>query len=349
MIDETAGKEIAIRLNSVPHKKRGEIVEEYCSALNWSRGKFYAVAKAHGYSSGKKERRDRGIPKQVDIEKIKKGAVVIDRTRRKTGKVNMSSWNLLLHFEDNGIVERDAISEGTFNKYLRDMNISRDDLISPEPAIPLRSLHPNHVHLIDASVCVMWDFKGKRKVVVKDRDMQTEFYKNKPGLWKKVRKVILRYICADHTTGWFYVHYYYCSGENFKNMFDFTMRAWGVKENPKIYPAHGVPFVLMIDKGAANISSFYTNLMKNLKVEVYVHTPGKPWISGAVETIHGFWERSFEGDLSLFKIAGEDDEQALSELNRRASDKCAYINAMRVHSRHGMTRFEAYHFIKKNN
>jgi transposase len=73
-----------------------------------------------------------------------------------------------------------------------------------------------------------------------------------------------------------------------------------------------------------------------LKVEVYIHTPGKPWISGAVERMHGYWESVFEGDLSFLTV------EDLDFLNRRAYDKCAYINAVRKHKRHGMSRFEAY-------
>ncbi len=338
-VNPEVGREIATRLENTPHNKKGELLAEYCAVLGWSKGTFWRVARRHGYEHGHKSRADKGVAKKVEKEKMLKAACVIERTRRKTGKVNMPTWNLLLHFKDNGIIEPEKMpSESTVNTYLREMDISRSDLISPDPRIHLRSLHPNHVHLIDASVCVMWDFKGRKKLVT--RDMQMEFYKGKPGFWRDVKKVILRYICVDHTTGWFYVWYYYSLGEDFQNLFDFTMRAWGIKEDPRVFPSHGMPAVLMVDKGSANISQYFRNLMKNLKVELIVHTPGRPWISGGVETMHGYWERAFEGDLSLLKI------EDLGELNRRASDKCAYINAMREHSRHGMTRFEAYMMIK---
>lgn len=339
-IDPELGREIVARLSSAPHANRGTVQEEYCALLGWSHAKFWRVAKQFGYRSNRKPRADKGVPKKVDPETIRKAAAVIERTRRKTGKVNMPTWNLQLHFEDNHIIEPEEMPhEATINRHMREMGISRAALSRPEAATTLRSDHPNHVHLIDASVCVLWDFKENKKLAT--RDMQMEFYKNKPGFWRKVKKVILRYICVDHCTGWFFVWYYYSQGEDFNNIFDFTMRAWGEKSrlegyNSRIFPAHGVPRILMIDKGAANTSQAYTNLMENLQTEVYVHTPGKPWISGAVERMHGYWESVFEGDLSLLTV------EDLDFLNRRAYDKCAYINAVRKHKRHAMSRFEAY-------
>jgi hypothetical protein len=217
--------------------------------------------------------------------------------------------------------------------------MSRTDLARPEVTCSMRSLYPNHVHQIDSSVCVMYDFKGKKRLIT--RDMQTEFYKGKPGFWRKVKKVILRYICVDHATGWFYVRYYYAEGESFSSIFDFATRAWGKKADPDIFPAHGVPEGAMLDKGAANMSQYFRNFLKNLKVQLIVHVPGKPWINGAVESMHAFWERSFEGDLSFLAI------EDIDELNRRAEDKCCFINAFRRHKRHGRTRFEAFAAITR--
>ncbi len=339
-IDSNLGKEIATRLAQAPYGERGRVVADYQAALGWSLRKIYDVAAAHGFNAGRKPRCDKGTPKSIAPEMIEKMAAAIEHTRRKTGKVNMSTWNALLHMTDNDIISADtAPSESTVNRLMREMHISRADLARPEPTIEMQTLHPNHVHQIDASVCVMWDFKGKKRLV--PRDMQTEFYKNKPGFWRQVKKVILRYICVDHTVGWFYPRYYYSRGEDFNNLFDFTVRAWGVKENPGIFPAHGVPRILMIDKGAANISQFYTNFLANLQVETYIHTPGKPWINGVVEAMHGYWERSFEGDLSFLTI------EDLDILNARAFDKAAYINATRVHKRTRRTRFEGFSAITK--
>ena len=339
-VDKMLSREIAAKLNDAPYGRRGDVVASYCAALGWSAAKLYAVASEAGYSSSRRMRRDKGAAKAVTETDVRKVSAVIERTRRKTGKVNMPTWGAMLHMTDNGLIDpASAPSDSTVNRHMRRLRISRADLGRPEPTIEMASLHPNHVHQIDASVCVMWDFKDKKHLVT--RDMQTAFYKNKPGFWREVKKVILRYICVDHTTGWFYVRYYYSRGEDFANLFDFTMRAWGVKDDPRVFPAHGMSRILMIDKGAANISEGYTSLMKNLQVEIYVHTPGRPWINGAVEAAHGFWERAFEGDLSLLRIADPD------ELNARAFDKAAYINAMRRHKRTRTTRFEGFSRITK--
>ena len=334
-IDRALLTEIANRLDAAPYGRAGDIAEEYCAAMGWSATTFWRYARKGGYRKERKARSDKGAIRKMGADTIRKAAAVIEKTRRKTGKVNMTTWGLLDRFQENGIISpEERPHESTLNRHLREMGISRRDLARPEPAWPQRSLYPNHIHLIDASVCVLWDFKDQKKLAT--RNMQTEFYKNKPGFWRKVKKVILRYICVDHCTGWFFVWYYYAKGEDFNNLFDFTMRAWGVKENRDLFPAHGVPAMLMLDKGAANTSAAYTNLMENLHVPVYVHTPGKPWISGTVETAHGWWEKIFEGDLSLLSIANVD------ELNALALDRCQYVNAVRPHTRHGMTRFEAF-------
>lgn len=337
-IDPALAAEIVSRLASAPYGSRAAVVSDYCAALGWSRNKLYTVAAANGFTSGRQPRADKGELRSLSSDQVTTAAALIYRTRRKTGKFNLATQDAMEMMADAGLVEADTMPHvSTLNRNLRALRMSRRDLARPEPTISMRSEHPNHVHQIDASVCVMWDFKDKKHLVT--RDMQTAFYKNKPGFWREVKKVILRYLCVDHATGWLYPRYYYSRGEDFNNIFDFTVHAWGQKEDPQIFPAHGVPRVLMIDKGAANISQFYTNFLRNLQVETYIHTPGKPWINGAVETAHGFWERTFEGQLSFLEI------ENLDELNTRAADRAAWINATRIHKRTRMTRFQGFSAI----
>lgn len=336
---DTLAQEIAARLSAAPYGERGAILAEYTAMLGWSKNKVYEVARRGGYSSARKARVDKGVPKAVSVEMLKKMAAVKEKTRHKTGKVNMPTHRVIRHFRDNKLIPVDeAPSISTVNRQMRQMGISSSDLAREEPAVQLRSLHPNHVHQIDMSICVQWDLKDKARLVT--RDMEKEFYKNKPGYWRKIKKVLIRYVCTDHTSGCFYVQYYYASGENFQNLFDFVMKAWGIKENPNIFPAHGAPFILMIDKGAANLSSFAVNLFEGLQIVVIVHKPGNPRVNGAVEGNHAFWERNFEGDLSLLTV------RDLEYLNARALDECIAINATRRHERTGMTRFEAWSYIK---
>jgi hypothetical protein len=171
---------------------------------------------------------------------------VIERTRRKTGKVNMPTWNLQLHFEDNHIIEPDEMPhEATINRHMRDMGISRADLARPEAAVALRSEHPNHVHLIDASVCVLWDFKDNKKLAT--RDMQKEFYKNKPGFWRKVKKVIPGTSASTTALGGSSHWYYILPGRGPSEHLRFQLCGPGVRRtalkeyNSQIFPAHGVP------------------------------------------------------------------------------------------------------------
>jgi hypothetical protein len=129
-----------------------------------------------------------------------------------------------------------------------------------------------------------------------DRDMQRMYYKNKPQYFKLIKKVLLRYVMTDHTSGTIYLRYYYVRGEDTHTLVDFVWNAWAPKPDPGGFPFQGVPEILMTDPGAANISAAFRGLMKNLKVNLIVHAPGAARAKGSVETAHAFVERYFESE-----------------------------------------------------
>lgn len=336
-------KEIAQKLMETPRSERGRIIAGYMNILGWSEGKIYTVAREYGYSSGKKDRADKGQTKvPMDKDTIQIGAAMIFGSKRQTDKIIMPAWKTLEILEDNGKIGQGEVSPSWFNRQLRNEKLSRERMKSLTPAISLASKHPNHVHQMDFSVCVQYDFKekGTRWKMV-DRDMQKEFYKNKPGYWKKVRKVLIRALMTDHCSGAFWVKYYYIEGESREMIVDFVQSAWGKKEDPEMYPFKGVPFILMVDPGSANTSQAFRNMMKGLRIKLEVHFPGHARVKGQVESMHGYWEEAFESELSMKKAMD------IGELNTRAYDYAMYMNTTKKHKRHKCTRFGIWQLINQ--
>lgn len=325
-------KEARVCYEGAPWSARGEVIDRYCGIYGWSRAKFFNILKAAGWTSGRKSRKDKNEVKcGLSKDQIDLAASVIYNSKRKTDKIIMPTWKAIEVLEDNGVIERGQVSVGTLNRLMRQRGIARQDLLAPESTVQLRSLHPNHVHQLDASVCVQYDFGG-RKGRLMDRNMQMEYYKNKPQFWKKVKKVLIRYLLTDHYSGAFFAWYYFVHGEDTASLLDFTLRAWAKKPEPTKYPFHGVPKILMVDRGSANMSHAYNSFLEKLGVRLVDHVPGRANVNGQVEGMHSFWERAFESELSLEKA------ENIEELNARALDYAMYLNAIRKHKRTQATR-----------
>ncbi len=86
------------------------------------------------------------------------------------------------------------------------------------------------------------------------------------------------------------------------------------------YRFHGVPFMLISDRGSILTAKANQALMEALRVDLQLHMPGKPRAKGAIEGLMHYINR-FEGRLKFQRPAD------LDELNRWALDWCIYINA----------------------
>lgn len=323
---------------------RKRMLAKYTQApWGWSESKVYETARRSGWKSERKTRSDKGVIRKegIDEEKIASCAKVLAATTRfKTGKRLMNTNDLIQQMIQHGDSAFQGLSSSTLNRMLRDRKLNHKQLLSTGPAIEMRSLHPNHIHFVDASICVQWDFRNGKKMIA--RDMQKAFYKNKPGHWKEVRQVLIRWMLVDDCSGAFYVDYTYASGETTADLLNFLLNAWGKKSIAAQYPFHGVPLMLGMDRGAANTSHEVNELISKLGIEPYVHAPGNSRASGVVETAHGFWERRFEWEL-LLKLADD-----LDELRARAHDKMIFINSHDKHGRTGTTRSLKWMEIREN-
>ena len=74
----------------------------------------------------------------------------------------------------------------------------------------LRSLHPNHVHQIDPSLCLLYYTPGGKQHLM----TESKFYKNKLDAYAKVKLKCWRYVRYDHASGVVDVRYYEAEGEN---------------------------------------------------------------------------------------------------------------------------------------
>lgn len=131
---------------------------------------------------------------------------------------------------------------------------------------------------IDASVCVVF-YLPKSGMCVMD---EKKFYKNKPENIKKIEKErVIRYVVTDRTSGSIYFEYVGGSenSENLTNVFLNTIQKRSLKE-----PMHGVPFILYADKGSANTSGLFKNLLIRLGVEFIAHEAGKSTSQGTSRT-----------------------------------------------------------------
>ncbi|MDP8257352.1 MAG: hypothetical protein P9M14_16520, partial [Candidatus Alcyoniella australis] len=332
-VDPRIGIELADRMSAAASAAdRSRIVEEYEARLGMSAATIYRIAKAHGWESGRKQRADAGTYRcDLTDEQIRTLAAMQVRATRANGNRTMPTWVAQLHASDNGRAPAD-VSPATINRHMRRLNIGTKAQRAPQSTWGTRSLYPNHVHQVDASICIQWRFSGKaEKGPSVPRDMRLMYYKNKPEYFRKVKKVLIRYALVDHCSGAFYWRYFYESGESRELAVEFLLEAWANKDLPN-YPFHGVPKLLISDKGSGFENQFCENLFARLGVEFQAHEAGHPWAKGSIESHHWLIERFFESSLSL-KAA-----ENLDELNARAWDMMAYLNACKPHSRTGSPR-----------
>lgn len=152
-----------------------------------------------------------------------------------------------------------------------------------------RSLHPNHVHQIDPSLCLVFYMGGKQYIMDAER-----FNKNKPTAMERIKLKVWRYVRYDHASGSLDVRYFEAAGENQASLFDFLLHTWGQCATRL---SHGVPRLLLWDKGSANTSTGIKRLLDALGVNHITHATHHAWAKGGVEVGNWIVERHFESRL----------------------------------------------------
>ena len=329
---------------SAPHGQREAVYAAAAIELQMNRSTLLRKLKEVTVSSPRKRRSDSGQVALSHAEAMMISAVLMESTR-KNGKRLMSVEQAILILRSNDEIraERVAADSGeviqlsvtAISRALRIHKLHPDQLLAPEPVTRMASRHPNHVWQIDASLCVLYYMP--KEAGRKESGLQVMahdvFYKNKPANVKRIENdTVWRYVVTDHASSWDYVEYV-TGGETGQNLCNIFINAMQKRAND---PAHGVPVIVMLDPGSANTGAVFKNLCKALSVQVQINTPGRPRAKGQVEQAQNLVERSFESGLKFINVEDLDD------LNAKARKWMLWFNGTAIHTRHGMTRYNAW-------
>lgn len=222
--------------------------------------------------------------------------------------------------------ETRQLSPSACARALRLYALHPEQLNAPAPVQALASDHPNDVWQIDASISTLF--------YVPEGGVQTmsnkEFYKNKPDNFEKIkRQRLTRYVLTDHFSGSIFVHYV-AGGESTVNMAEAFLAAIAQRQDQQMY---GVPWHLMMDPGSAGIGGAFNNLLRRLAVTAVVNQAGNPRAKGQVENAHNLVETNFESGFKFVHVP------SIAWINEKAQMWMRYYNSVRVHRRHGLTRW----------
>lgn len=225
--------------------------------------------------------------------------------------------------------ETRPLSDSACARALRAYALHPEQLRAPAPVQGLASEHPNDVWQIDASISTLFYVPGERQSGMQDMAPGV-FYKNKPENFEKIkRQRLTRYVLTDHCSGAIFVHYV-AGGESTVNMAESFLRA--IQPRPQ-QQMHGVPFYLMMDPGSAGIGGAFMNLLRRLQIKPVVNEAGNARAKGQVENAHNLVETNFESGFKFTHVP------SIEWINEKAQMWMRYYNSVRVHSRHGLTRW----------
>lgn len=329
-------QDVARRLSEAKFGEKTQLVQDVANTLGISTTLVYEKLEMVGYKTNRKTRSDRGNT-HVDLRDARLICNMMHSSRRKNEKRLMSCELAIEIAYSNGQIKQ-AYNSTTVLRVAREHGFHPDQLAAPTPHITMRSLHPNHVWQVDASIGVLF-YLPEGGVEFFD---ETKHYKNKPENMDKVRNhLCIRYAVVDHYSGAFYHKYYAASGENQEIFFDVLVNAFTQREREDFY---GIPQMLVMDKGAANTSHLVTSFLDRMQIQHYAHKAGNPRAKGAGEKIQDIIERQFEGGLRYLKKPIAD----VNELNKLAIDWRIYFNDTAIHTRTKKSRYEVWRAIAED-
>ncbi|MDF7669859.1 hypothetical protein PT276_01345 [Orbaceae bacterium ESL0721] len=302
---------VAIKLDNVSHGERGAILDEAQAFLGYSRQTIYRQLKQLcGWSSERKARADKG-KMSVPTDSLLALAAMSRESVRDNGKQTLFTTTARSILEQNG--HEINVSNATLNRLMRQRKLNVKAQKQANPVQTLRALHPNYVHEIDPSLCLIYYMKN-RQHIMRDRD----FYKNKLENYTKVKYKVWRYTLYDRASGMIIPWYVEAAGENQHSLFQFLMFVWS-KQEGRLF--HGVPQLIYWDKGSANTSSAIKNLLDHLEVKYFEHEAGNARAKGGVENANNIIETQFESRLKFQPVS------SIDELNKAALNWAEAYNA----------------------
>lgn len=322
-------REMTRRLSAAVNGEKDRIIAEYMAMTGKSAATLYRIAAKHGFCSGRKARCDKGnLRCGITDEQLQFISALISETRREVKGTIMPLSTAMEIAIDNGVIARGQISEARLQAILRERDMNSTALNAEDPCIKMASLHPNHVHVFDASICIQYYLKGKKGLSIID---ERDFREKKPANFAKIKNRLFRLILADHFSHHLFVKYYETSGENQLMTYDFLTSAWRGGHHEKM-AFRGVPYFLLMDAGSANVAKGIMGLIDRLGIATPENMPHNPRRQGSAEVAQNIVETHFECRLRL------EPASTIADLNAWVVDWLAHWNATRIHRRHGMTR-----------
>lgn len=331
-------REMTARLNLAVNGEKDRIIAEYQALSGKSATTLYRIAAGHGFCSGRKERGDKGVSKNgINEQQLQWCSSLIQTSARQVKGTILPLSTVMEMADENGVIPEGQISESRLQAMLRAKEMNSTALNAVTPSIKMASLHPNHVHVFDASICIQYYLKsGKGLGFMDERDYRDK----KPANFGKLKTRIHRLVLADHFSHQLFVRYYEVAGENARTTFDFLSQAWRGGHHEKD-PFRGVPKFLLMDAGAANVAKGILELLKRLEIEIPKNMPHNPRRQGSAECAQSIVETHFEAKLRF------EPATTIEELNANVIDWLVWWNGTRIHRRHGMTRTSQWLTIRQ--
>ncbi|MGL4674940.1 MAG: hypothetical protein ACRCXK_08780 [Wohlfahrtiimonas sp.] len=329
-------QEVARTHEKTKYGQQSKYLKSIAETLGISIHQLYENLKKVGYESNRKIRADKGDT-HVDLRDARLVCNEMHQSKRANDKRLMSCENAIEIAFANGQIKQ-RYNPATLLKVAREHGFHPDQLAMPTPHIQMRSLHPNHVWQVDASVGVLFYLPAGGVAFFDEK----KHYKNKPEYLEKTRNhLCIRYAVIDHTSGAFFHKYYAATGENQEIFFDVLANAFTQRERESFY---GIPQMLVMDKGSANTSNLVINFLEKLQINWYTHEAGNPRAKGSAEKIQDIIECQFESGLRQMHTAVRDADH----LNELATEWRIYFNECKIHSRTKRTRYEVWQQIKED-
>ena len=198
-----------------------------------------------------------------------------------------------------------------------------DDRVSGS-GLAMRSLHPNHIHLVSSSLCYFYFRPGGWRSRGAPRGMQiieeSDAYKTKSYWIGKERLRVWRYVLVDHLAACLAVRYYQQPEEDVVALTDFLVYAWLPKANYR-HVFRGLPLELLWSKRTAEMGTAIQRHLEALGVEPRTPRRERKDSMGAVASAHSIVERGFESRLRFQPL------ESVHELNRFVDKWAAGVNA----------------------
>lgn len=329
------------------HGRKEPIYKAACEELRMSRATLLKKLKAFQPTARRKQRVDAGSSALTREEALTISGAWLE-SRRNNDKRLYSLESVVKALRTNGMIMAGRTDEETgeffplsidaISRALRSYRLHYDQLQHPTPSLELKSLHPNHIWQIDASICVLYYLKNPNKKAkgdtglrVMDRDT---FYKNKPkNLDRIVNDRVWSFELIDHTSNWIYVEYRF-GGESADNFLNVMINA--MQERDEMDVLHGVPKTLYTDPGSALVSAPMLNMCRALGIQCLQHKARNARATGAVEKARDIIECDFEAGLRFVRV------ETIERLNHYARLWRIDYNLNRILGRHETNRTDAW-------